>query len=100
MLTVPMVGGMTAQFIFTMRDLRRFHPPDREGLKGINISMFPGAKIGVIGANGSGMSSLLRIMAGGGHGVPRAAPRAPPFPPAAPPPETPPHPHKNPPRTP
>ncbi|HWW54333.1 MAG TPA: energy-dependent translational throttle protein EttA [Acidimicrobiales bacterium] len=55
---------MTAQFIFTMRDLRRFYPPDREVLKGINISMFPGAKIGVLGANGSGKSSLLRIMAG------------------------------------
>src|SRR5438132_5424497 len=55
---------MPAQFIFTMRELRRFHPPDREVLKGINISMFPGAKIGVIGANGSGKSSLLRIMAG------------------------------------
>ena len=55
---------MTAQFIFTMRDLRRFYPPDREVLKGINISMYPGAKIGVIGANGSGKSSLLRIMAG------------------------------------
>jgi ATP-binding cassette ChvD family protein len=47
-----------------MRDLRRFYPPDREVLKGLNISMFPGAKIGVIGANGSGKSSLLRIMAG------------------------------------
>src|SRR5438270_14004087 len=55
---------MPAQFIFTMRDLRRFHPPDREVLKGINISMYPGAKIGVLGANGSGKSSLLRIMAG------------------------------------
>ena len=55
---------MTAQFIFTMRDLRRFYPPDREVLRGINISMYPGAKIGVIGANGSGKSSLLRIMAG------------------------------------
>ncbi len=55
---------MPAEFIFTMRDLKRFHPPDREVLKGINISMFPGAKIGVIGANGSGKSSLLRIMAG------------------------------------
>jgi ATP-binding cassette ChvD family protein len=55
---------MTAQFIYTMRDLRRFYPPDREVLKGINISMYPGAKIGVIGANGSGKSSLLRIMAG------------------------------------
>jgi ATP-binding cassette ChvD family protein len=55
---------MPPQFIVTMRDLRRFYPPDREVLKGINISMFPGAKIGVIGANGSGKSSLLRIMAG------------------------------------
>src|SRR5436305_3627693 len=55
---------MPPQFVFTMRDLRRFHPPDREVLKGINISMFPGAKIGVIGANGSGKSSLLQIMAG------------------------------------
>src|SRR5437899_11688054 len=55
---------MPAQFIFTMRELRRFHPPDREVLKGINISMFPGAKIGVLGANGAGKSSLLRIMAG------------------------------------
>ncbi|MEA2716831.1 MAG: energy-dependent translational throttle protein EttA [Actinomycetota bacterium] len=55
---------MAPQFIFTMRDLRRFYPPDREVLKGINISMYPGAKIGVIGSNGSGKSSLLRIMAG------------------------------------
>jgi sulfate-transporting ATPase len=55
---------MPAQFIYTMRNLRRFYPPDREVLKGINISMFPGAKIGVIGSNGSGKSSLLRILAG------------------------------------
>src|SRR5438132_1304088 len=55
---------MPVQFIFTMRDLRRVHPPDKEVLRGINISMFPGAKIGVLGANGSGKSSLLRIMAG------------------------------------
>ncbi len=54
---------MAAQFIFTMRDLRRFYPPDREVLRGINLSFFPGAKIGVIGANGSGKSSLLKIMA-------------------------------------
>ncbi|MGH9267424.1 MAG: energy-dependent translational throttle protein EttA, partial [Acidimicrobiales bacterium] len=47
-----------------MRDLRRSHPPDREVLRGINIAMYPGAKIGVIGANGSGKSSLLRIMDG------------------------------------
>jgi ATP-binding cassette ChvD family protein len=55
---------MAPQFIYTMRDLRRFHPPDREVLRGINISMYPAAKIGVLGANGSGKSSLLRIMAG------------------------------------
>jgi ATP-binding cassette ChvD family protein len=53
-----------AQFIYQMRDLRRFYPPDREVLRGINLSFYPGAKIGVIGANGSGKSSLLQIMAG------------------------------------
>jgi len=57
-------GDMSAQFIFTMRDLRRFYPPDREVLKGINLSFYPGAKIGIIGNNGSGKSSLLKIMAG------------------------------------
>ena len=55
---------MPAQFIYTMHNLRRFYPPGREVLRGINLSFFPGAKIGVIGANGSGKSSLLRIMAG------------------------------------
>src|SRR5664279_5019936 len=55
---------MAAQYIYAMRDLRRFYPPDREVLKGINLSFYPGAKIGVIGGNGSGKSSLLRIMAG------------------------------------
>jgi sulfate-transporting ATPase len=58
------LDDMVAQFIFTMRDLRRFYSPDREVLRGINLSFYPGAKIGVIGANGSGKSSLLRIMAG------------------------------------
>jgi sulfate-transporting ATPase len=55
---------MAAQYIFTMRDLRRYYPPDREVLRGINLSFYPGAKIGVIGSNGSGKSSLLKIMAG------------------------------------
>jgi len=55
---------MAAQYIFTMHDIGRFYPPDREVLRGINISFYPGAKIGVIGPNGSGKSSLLRIMAG------------------------------------
>jgi ATP-binding cassette ChvD family protein len=53
-----------SRFIITMRNLAKFIPPDREVLRGINISMYPGAKIGVLGANGSGKSSLLRIMAG------------------------------------
>ena len=55
---------MNAQFIYTMRKVSRVHPPDREVLRDISLSFFPGAKIGVIGANGSGKSSLLRIMAG------------------------------------
>jgi ATP-binding cassette ChvD family protein len=55
---------MSHQYIFTMRDLRKIVPPQREILKGIYLSFFPGAKIGVIGSNGSGKSSLLKIMAG------------------------------------
>ena len=58
------LGPMSAQFIYTMHKVGRFHPPDREVLKDISLSFYPGAKIGVIGANGSGKSSLLRIMAG------------------------------------
>jgi energy-dependent translational throttle protein EttA len=57
-------GMDKSRFIYTMRDLRRFYPPDREVLKGIHLSMWPGAKIGVLGSNGSGKSSLLKIMAG------------------------------------
>ena len=52
------------KFIYHMRDLRKIVPPKREVLKGIDLSFFPGAKIGVVGPNGSGKSSLLRIMAG------------------------------------
>ncbi|MBP8195819.1 MAG: energy-dependent translational throttle protein EttA [Deltaproteobacteria bacterium] len=55
---------MAAQYIFTMQNLRKVVPPQREILKGIWLSFFPGAKIGVIGSNGSGKSTLLRIMAG------------------------------------
>jgi energy-dependent translational throttle protein EttA len=53
-----------AQFIFTMRKVSRFHPPDKEVVKEMTLAFYPGAKIGVIGPNGSGKSSLLRIMAG------------------------------------
>ncbi len=55
---------MGAQFIFTMHRVGKYVPPDRDVLKDISLSFYPGAKIGVIGANGSGKSSLLRIMAG------------------------------------
>ncbi len=54
----------TQKFIYVMKDLRKVVPPKREILKGIWLSFYPGAKIGVVGANGSGKSSLLRIMAG------------------------------------
>src|SRR5512142_2416540 len=52
------------EFIFTMRDVTRVHPPDKKVLEDITLAFYPGAKIGVIGTNGSGKSSLLRIMAG------------------------------------
>jgi len=52
------------EFIFTMKDLRKVVPPKREILKGIWLSFYYGAKIGVLGHNGAGKSSLLRIMAG------------------------------------
>jgi sulfate-transporting ATPase len=55
---------MAHQYIYTMQNLRRVHPPNKEVLKGIYLSFYPGAKIGVLGNNGSGKSTLLRIMAG------------------------------------
>ena len=53
-----------AQFVYTMNRVGKVVPPKREILKNISLSFFPGAKIGVLGLNGSGKSSLLRIMAG------------------------------------
>jgi sulfate-transporting ATPase len=58
---------MAGEYIFTIRDLRKVVPPSREILKGIYLAFYPGAKIGVLGANGAGKSSLLRIMAGVDH---------------------------------
>jgi ATP-binding cassette ChvD family protein len=55
------------QFIYTMKGLGKVHPPDHVVLKDIWLSFLPGAKIGVLGANGAGKSSLLRIMAGEDH---------------------------------
>lgn len=53
-----------SQFIFTMQGVGKVVPPKREILKDIWLSFYPGAKIGVLGLNGSGKSSLLKIMAG------------------------------------
>ncbi len=53
-----------AQYIYTMNRVGKVVPPKRTILKDISLSFFPGAKIGVLGLNGSGKSSLLRIMAG------------------------------------
>jgi len=55
---------MAHEFVFTMQDLRKVVAPDRVILDGITLAFLPGAKIGVLGANGAGKSSLLRIMAG------------------------------------
>src|SRR6202042_3008922 len=55
---------MSSQYIFTTYKLSRRYPPDREVFTDISLSFLPGAKIGVIGYNGAGKSSLLRIMAG------------------------------------
>jgi energy-dependent translational throttle protein EttA len=52
------------EFIFTMQGVTKVHPPDKKVLENIHLSFYPGAKIGVLGANGSGKSSLMRIMAG------------------------------------
>jgi sulfate-transporting ATPase len=57
------------QFIYTMKGLGKIHPPDHVVLKDIWLSFLPGAKIGVLGMNGAGKSSLLRIMAGEDHEV-------------------------------
>src|SRR5436190_21538700 len=52
------------QFIYTMKGLGKVHPPEARVLEDIYLSFYFGAKIGVLGANGAGKSSLLRIMAG------------------------------------
>ena len=56
-----------AQYVYTMMRVGKMVPPKRVILKDISLSFFPGAKIGVLGLNGSGKSSLLRIMAGEDH---------------------------------
>jgi sulfate-transporting ATPase len=58
-----------AQYIYTMSRVSKVVPPKRVILRDISLSFFPGAKIGVLGLNGSGKSSLLRIMAGIDHNI-------------------------------
>ncbi len=53
-----------AKYVYTMRRVSKMVPPQRTILKNISLNFFPGAKIGVLGLNGSGKSSLLKIMAG------------------------------------
>ena len=53
-----------ARYVYTMNRVTKVAPPKREILKDVSLSFFPGAKIGVLGLNGAGKSSLLRIMAG------------------------------------
>src|SRR3954462_2201804 len=59
-----LLDAMSSQYIYTMYKLSRVHPPDKTVLKDISLSFYPGAKIGVLGLNGTGKSTLLRIMAG------------------------------------
>ena len=70
---------MANEYIFTMHDLRKIIN-HKELLKGINLSFYPGAKIGVLGSNGAGKSTLMRIMAGEdkdfqGHAAPSVSAR-------------------------
>jgi ATPase subunit of ABC transporter with duplicated ATPase domains len=59
-----MAADPSKPFIYVMKELRKVVPPKREILKGIWLSFYYGAKIGVLGANGAGKSSLVKIMAG------------------------------------
>jgi len=61
---VSLPAVMAHEFIYTCYKLARFYPPDRTVLENISLSFYPGAKIGVLGSNGAGKSSLLKIMAG------------------------------------
>src|SRR6187431_3720765 len=56
--------SMSSDYIFTMYRVSRVHPPDKKVLEDISLSFLPGAKIGVLGYNGAGKSTVLRIMAG------------------------------------
>ena len=53
-----------AEYVFTMKDVTKVHPPDKKIVEDLYLSFLPNAKIGVIGVNGTGKSSILKIMAG------------------------------------
>ena len=53
-----------ADYIFTMQGVTKVHPPDKKVVENLYLSFLPGAKIGIIGVNGTGKSTVLRIMAG------------------------------------
>jgi ATP-binding cassette ChvD family protein len=55
---------VSAQYVYTMHKLSKAYPPDKQVLKDITLAFLPGAKIGVLGYNGAGKSTVLRIMAG------------------------------------
>ena len=55
---------MSSQYIYTMNGVSKMVPPKRQIIKDISLSFFPGAKIGLLGVNGAGKSTVLRIMAG------------------------------------
>jgi sulfate-transporting ATPase len=55
---------MSAQYVYTMHKLSKSYPPDKTVLKELTLAFLPGAKIGVLGYNGAGKSTVLRIMAG------------------------------------
>jgi energy-dependent translational throttle protein EttA len=70
---------VSREYIYSMHRVQKFHGPDKQVLRDISLSFFPGAKIGVLGPNGAGKSTLLRIMAGldePSSGEARLAPRA------------------------
>ena len=61
---VDRFDALTRQYMFTMTKVSKTLPQGKQILKDINLCFYPGAKIGVVGLNGSGKSSLLKIMAG------------------------------------
>src|SRR4051812_48013049 len=64
LIELPSVAPMAHQYIFQMHRLTKAYPPDKTVLKDVTLAFYPGAKIGVLGYNGAGKSTVLRIMAG------------------------------------